>query len=114
MDDNEKAYKQAMDMERFKERAQHYQRQMLALQNKEYDGIYHGVKATMKGDFTLLSFSIDQSVYETAGKAQIENIFLTLMTNLHTAIVREQKALEKEMNEELTKMRLSSMSYESD
>lgn len=95
-DNNEKQTKQAVDLLMLQQKAQDYQNKVVALGNKEYQGKYQGLSIRMKGDGTILEVRIDQGFYETASKAQMEQAFLTLSHNLHTAIVNDQTALQEE------------------
>ena len=104
-DENMKNAKRAADMVMLQNKARDFQDKMTALSNKEYQGRYQGIEIKMKGDFTLINVHIDQSLYETGGKGQIEKAFFTLTNNLVNAIKQESEMMQKEFQEELMRMR---------
>lgn len=108
-DDNLKRAKQAADMVMLQNKAKDYQAQLQALQDKEYQGRYHGISIKMKGDFSLLDVTIDQGFYETAGKSQIENSFLVLFSNLKANIVADQNDLQQRFQNDIERMRRDAM-----
>ena len=107
-DENMKNAKRAADMVMLQNKARDFQEKMTALANKEYQGRYQGIEIKMKGDFTLINVHIDQSLYETGGKGQIEKAFFTLTSNLVYAIKQESEMMQKEFQEELMRMRKDS------
>ena len=107
-DENIKNAKRAADMVMLQSKARDFQEKMTALSNKEYQGRYQGIEIKMKGDFTLINVHIDQSLYETGGKGQIEKAFFTLTNNLVNAIKQESEMMQKEFQEELMRMRKDS------
>ncbi len=101
-DENLKRAKQAADMALLQQKARDYQDKLNGLMNKEYQGKFQGLTVKMKGDYSLLDVSIEQSFYETAGKGQIERAILQLFNNLHTAINADQDMLKNELQLDLS------------
>ncbi len=90
-DENRKKAKQAADRYLLQTKAQDFQNKIKDLGRKEYQGKYKGITVKRRGDFTLISVSIDQGFYETAGKAQLETAIRTVRTNLRSAINSERE-----------------------
>lgn len=85
-DENRKKAKKAADRYLLQTKAKEFQEKLKDLSRKEYQGKYKGITVKRRGDYLLLSVSIDQSIYETAGKAQLETAIRTVRTNLRNAI----------------------------
>ena len=101
-DENLKKAKNAADMVMLQQKARDYQDKLGKLMNKEYQGKYQGISIKMKGDYTLLDVSIDQSFYEMASKNQIEQGLMNLFRNLHNAVNADQDALKAELQLDLS------------
>ncbi|MFA6829094.1 MAG: hypothetical protein WCR67_00060 [Bacilli bacterium] len=102
-DINLKRARESADYAVLQDKVENYKTKLINIQNKEYQGKYQGINIKMKGDFTMLSTSIDQSYYETASCTQIEHGFLICYTNLHDAIVQEQKDITEQMQAEIAR-----------
>ena len=76
-----------------------YQEKIKSLSSKLYTCKYKGVEMKMTGDYTVTNISIDQNVYETSSKSNLEQIIMVAFTNLKKAITDEQEFLSNEMKE---------------
>lgn len=108
-DINVKRARESADYVVLQERVEQYKAKLIDLQNKIYQGKYNGVSIQMKGDYTVINTSIDQSFYETASRNQLENSFLVCYTNLHSAITSEQKDVTEQMQNEISRFQMDAI-----
>ena len=76
-----------------------YQDKIKALSSKLYTCKYKGVEIKMTGDYTVTNVAIDQSVYETSSKSNLEQVIMVAFTNLKKAIADEQEFLSNEIKD---------------
>lgn len=100
-DDNIKKAKETTELFRLQQKAQEYQNKVKELMNKEYQAKYSGLSIKMKGDYTVLDVSLDQSFYETSSKSVLEQAIVTAFRNIHQAIEDDQEALKNRLQTEL-------------
>lgn len=109
-DENLKKASQSADYVMLQQRVEDYKAKLISLQNKIYAGKYQGINLKMKGNYTVIEDSIDQTYYETASRSQIEHALLICYTNLHQAIEAEQKEVTDQMQAEIARYQASAVS----
>ena len=108
-DENRKKAKQAADRYLIQTKAKEFQEKIKELSRKEYQGKSKGIIVKRRGDYTLLSVSIDQGFYETAGKSQLETAFLTVRINLKGAIDSEREEIKSSFQRDRERLQKEAM-----